>query len=54
MLQTNQCLDKLAAMRVDFIEHGMLPLSHDQPNDDDDDGRAIDERVDANVALAHR
>jgi len=28
MLQTNQQLDKLAAMRSDFASHGMLPASH--------------------------
>jgi len=28
MLQTNQRLDKLAAMRSDFISRGMLPASH--------------------------
>ena len=28
MLQTNQRLDKLAAMRSDFVSRGMLPASH--------------------------
>ena len=55
MLQTNQCLDKLTAMQADFVDHGMLAPSRDKPHreDDDDDGGAIDEVVNANVALAH-
>ena len=53
MLQTNQCLDKLSAMRADFVQRGMLPTSHDQySQDDDEDGGAIDDCVDANVVLA--
>jgi len=31
MLQTNQRLDKLAAMRASFVERGMLPATHIPP-----------------------
>ena len=53
MLLTNQRLDKLNAMRSDYISHGMLPLEHQTPvMDDDDDGGPMDERVMADVKLA--
>jgi hypothetical protein len=53
MLLTNQRLDKLNAIRADYISRGMLPLEHQTPIvDDDDDGGPMDERVMADVKLA--
>ncbi|KAJ6574091.1 hypothetical protein B0H19DRAFT_1341063 [Mycena capillaripes] len=55
MLQTNQCLDKLAAARADFVKRGMLPPVYAPPvaDPEDDDGGPIDTmRVDGNVVLA--
>ncbi|KAG9217554.1 hypothetical protein CCMSSC00406_0008481 [Pleurotus cornucopiae] len=58
MLQTNQRLDKLAALQVDYVERGLLPPSHNTkvpPDDSDDsDGTAIDELVTGSVTLARR
>ena len=56
MLLTNQRLDKLNAVRADFISRGMLPLEHQTPvmDDEDDDGGATDERVMADVKLARK
>jgi hypothetical protein len=68
MLKTNQRLDKLSAMRADFVARGMLPAGHmpppnvsflprpidNQPVCDNDDGNDNDDigPVDANV-LGH-
>ena len=54
MLVTNQHLDKLNAMRVDYISCGMLPSEHQTVvvDDEDDDGGPMDERVMADVKLA--
>ena len=65
MLLTNQRLDKLAAMRADFVEHDMLPGSHianstpqgpkhrRMPTDDDDDDEGpVDEDILGHVTLA--
>ncbi|KAF9499199.1 hypothetical protein BDN71DRAFT_1384458 [Pleurotus eryngii] len=58
MLQTNQRLDKLAALQTDYISRGLLPPTHDkkvlQDDNDDNDGAAIDEVVTGSVTLAHR
>jgi hypothetical protein len=67
MLLTNQRLDKLAAMRSDFISRGMLPGGHASGRnishvfrpgvigdaDVDDAGPAMEENVLGNVVLAH-
>ncbi|KAF4567167.1 hypothetical protein EYR36_010658 [Pleurotus pulmonarius] len=58
MLTTNQRLDKLAAMRTDFEERGMIPISRDvaskQVNNplDDEGCEPVDEIVEGNVVLA--
>ncbi|KAF8813777.1 hypothetical protein BYT27DRAFT_7268504 [Phlegmacium glaucopus] len=64
MLLTNQCLDKLMAAAVDFVDRGMLPLAslYKQEAGDDPDGNesnddsAVDlprvEMVQGNVVLA--
>ena len=54
MLLTNQRLDKLNAVRADYISRGMLPSERPTPNVDneDDDGGPTDERVMADVKLA--
>ena len=56
MLLINQCMDKLAAARVDFVAHGMLgghnldhwvpaaPLDVIPENDEDLDAEDIDDR----------
>ncbi|KAF7361026.1 hypothetical protein MSAN_01133000 [Mycena sanguinolenta] len=60
MLLTNQRLDKLAAVRADFVERGMVPPSFvpvpDKNSDNDDrDAEETDEaRVEGNVVLARR
>lgn len=56
MLLTNQRLDKLNAVRADYISRGMLPLEHQTPIVDDecDDGGPTDERVLADVKLARK
>ena len=61
----NQCLDKLAAARVDFVDRGMLPPTIFRPQnppapkinrdmEDSDDDKELDflEMVEGNVALA--
>jgi hypothetical protein len=64
MLVTNQCLDKLAAARVDFQAWGILnqqeqppdlspdPLVNDLQNEEDNDGGAVDGDIDSDVILA--
>lgn len=66
MLLTNQRLDKLAAMRADFVERDMLPGSHianstpqgpkhrrmPTDDDDDDDEGPVDEDILGHVTLA--
>ena len=54
MLLTNQHLNKLNAVRADFISCRMLPLEHQTPvmDDEDDNGGATDERVMADIKLA--
>lgn len=53
MLITNQRLDKINAVRADFISRGMLPSEHQTTTvDDDDEGGPMDERVMADVKLA--
>jgi hypothetical protein len=55
MLLTNQHLDKLNAVRADFISCGMLLSEHQAPtivDDKDNDGGPIDERVLADFKLA--
>jgi hypothetical protein len=56
MLLTNQRLDKLNAVRVDYISRGMLPSEHQTPivDDEDDDIGPTDERVLADVKLARK
>ncbi len=55
MLQTNQHLDKLAAMEANFIERGMLPAVHPRnPQNDDDGGPVEGEPVLGQVVLAQR
>ena len=56
MLATNQHLNKLNAMQVDYILHGMLPSEHQTVvvDDEDDDGGPMDERVMADVKLAQK
>ncbi|KAJ7600215.1 hypothetical protein C8J56DRAFT_999638 [Mycena floridula] len=55
MLVMNQRLDKMVALRADFVERGMLPISHVVPvDDDDDDGGAVDDRIEASTVLARR
>jgi len=62
MLQTNQWLDKLAAMRSDFVAHGMLPESvghagfkqqHSFDNEDGDSGPVEEQDILEDVILAH-
>ena len=68
MLLINQRLDKLAAMRTDFVERGMLPGRHhanstpqgperlgiptDGDDDDDNDKGPVDEDILGHVRLA--
>jgi len=58
MLLTNQRLDKLARIRVDFVERGLLPPSYAPPpkplvqDDDDDEEGPEDAVVTGNVTLA--
>jgi len=63
MLVTNQCLDKLAAARVDFQARGMLDRRFGPPDlpdlpannlqdEEDDDGGAVDGDIDSEVILA--
>ena len=64
MLLTNQRLDKLAAARVDFQAHHMLDwrlgppdllpdlLANNLPDEEDDDGGAVDGDIDSEVILA--
>ena len=65
ILLMNQCLDKLAAARVDFVDQGMLPPTIFQPQnlpapkinrdmEDSDDDEELDslEMVEGNVVLA--
>ena len=60
MLVTNQRLDKLAAMHVDFVDRGMLPLTHNCPSKpvdqllegDELEYDALDNFVTGNVILA--
>jgi hypothetical protein len=64
MLVTNQRLDKLAAVRVDFQARGMLdwrfgpptlplqPPTNIHQEEDDDDGGAVDGDIDSEVILA--
>ena len=62
MLITNQCLDKLAAARVEFQAHGMLgPLdpppdlpANNLQDEEDDDGGAVDGDIDSEVILAQK
>ena len=56
MLVTNQRLDKLNAVRADFISRGMLPSEHQTltVDDEDDDGGPMDERIMADVKLARK
>jgi hypothetical protein len=56
MLLINQRLDKLNAVRADYISRGMLPSEHQTPDgdDEDDDGGPTDERVMADVKLARK
>ncbi|KAF9496355.1 hypothetical protein BDN71DRAFT_1430308 [Pleurotus eryngii] len=65
MLTTNEWLDKLAAMQVNYVDWGMLPPAHDLPastlsvtiecpaNVDEEECGLIDEVVEGNVSLAH-
>ena len=65
ILLMNQCLDKLAAARVDFVDRGMLPPTIFRPQnlpatkinrdmEDSDDDKELDslEMVEGNVVLA--
>ncbi len=62
MLRTNQRLDKLAAMRADFVERGMLAPSHNTAAtprvsstadlQDDEDCAPVDDIVESSVVLA--
>ncbi|KAF4602983.1 hypothetical protein EYR38_003387 [Pleurotus pulmonarius] len=62
MLTTNQRLDKLLAMRTDFISRNMLPLMHDKPPPppvhppdilaDDEECAPTDDIVEGSVVLA--
>jgi hypothetical protein len=58
MLLTNQRLDKLAAMRSDFVARGMIPASHanvlipSTDHEDDEEGPSEGEVVDGHVDLA--
>ena len=56
MLVTNQRLDKLNAVRADFISRGMLPLEHQTltVDDEDNNGGPMDERIMADVKLARK
>ena len=57
ILKTNEHLDKLAALRVHFVDQGMLlPLYAPPPtplDEDEDDGGPVDDHVLAEVTLAH-
>jgi hypothetical protein len=65
MIPTNQRLDKLAAVRVDFRARGMLrapvfgelvepePHPPETLNEEEDDGGAVDDGVLGEVLLAH-
>jgi len=58
MLQVNQRLDKLAAMRSDFAARGMLPAGHAAGRqvshilDDDDNGPVEEQNILGHVTLA--
>lgn len=58
MMMTNQRLDKLAAARVDFCQRGMLmggvanPGAHDDGEESDDDGGAVEAPLLNHVVLA--
>lgn len=57
MLQTNQRLDKLHALRVDFIKRKMIPPFHEmvakEINEDEEAG-PVDDLVSGSVVLARR
>ncbi|KAJ7856211.1 hypothetical protein B0H14DRAFT_3643571, partial [Mycena olivaceomarginata] len=52
MLTINECLDKLAASRVDFVERGMLPRTVRDDAEDDDCGASDRRDVIGEVVLA--
>lgn len=60
MLQTNQRLDKLYALRVDLVARQkispfhVMALTKDSQDDEDDESGAVDELVNGSMVLARR
>ncbi len=57
MLLTNQCLDKLAALQTDLIQHGLVEPARAPPPDPfetriEDEGAVDEERTIGEVTLA--